>query len=269
LTRVQSFLKWAGGKRWLVSREDQNLFNIECNRYVEPFLGGGSIYFRMSPKQAILADVNKDLIMTYRAIKNDWLKIQNRLAKHQKKHSKKYYYQERNKKYSKNIDKAAQLIYLNRTCWNGLYRVNKNGVFNVPKGTKRKVVLKNDNFKAISEVLKGAKLIHSDFEKVIAQTVEGDFLFVDPPYTIKHGNNGFIKYNEKIFKWKDQERLCRSLAKAHKKKVKIFMTNAYHKDIRALYKKIGFTCEPITRASVIAGKSSARGKYKELIIKNY
>jgi DNA adenine methylase len=121
---------------------------------------------------------------------------------------------------------------LNRTCFNGIYRVNLRGAFNVPKGTKSAVVLPTDDFSEAQRLLRRAKLLDGDFEEVIDQAQSGDLVFADPPYTVRHNNNGFIKYNEKLFSWDDQERLARVLTRAAKRGVKVVATNADHREIR-------------------------------------
>jgi DNA adenine methylase len=161
--------------------------------------------------------------------------------------------------------KAARFIYLNRTCWNGLYRVNRRGDFNVPMGSRSKVVFDDDAFDKISKILKGADLVVSDFEDLINESDKGDFVFVDPPYTVRHNNNAFIKYNEKLFSWKDQERLCESLIRAKKRGVIIVGTNAYHRCVRNLYEST-FKTFSVDRNSCISSKVKARKICEELVI---
>jgi DNA adenine methylase len=164
--------------------------------------------------------------------------------------------------------RAARFIYLNRTCWNGLYRVNKKGEFNVPIGTKSSVILEGDDFELVSKALKSATITTCDFETTIDKAGRGDFIFIDPPYTVKHNLNGFIKYNENIFSWQDQVRLKKSISDAVEKGAFVLVTNANHKSIKELYKGSGEMIA-LNRASVIAGKSEARGTYSELAIKSW
>jgi DNA adenine methylase len=264
---VQPFLKWAGGKRWLISSHN-NLLPHSYLRYFEPFLGSGAVFFSLRPENAMLADINKELIDCYIAIKNDWFKVEKFLQKHHAAHSHDYYYQLRAQRIEDLSEKAARFIYLNRTCWNGLYRVNRKGEFNVPKGTKNNVLLSSDNFQAISQLLKTVELKHVDFEVLIDKAQAGDFIFVDPPYTVKHNFNGFVKYNETMFHWDDQVRLSKCLIKAHKRGCLILATNAYHPSIIELYEN-HFELIRLSRSSVIAASSSKRGVFEELAIKNY
>lgn len=263
---ITPFLKWAGGKRWLVNNYS-DLFHKDYNRYIEPFIGSGAVFFHLRPKKAIIADLNKDLINTYLVIKNDWQKLFKYLKVHQKKHSNEYYYEMRSLHYSDKIKEAAKFIYLNRTCWNGLYRVNLEGEFNVPIGTKENVILGTDNFELISNQLRKVKILNYDFQRIVDMSDKDDFLFVDPPYTVQHNNNGFLKYNEKLFHWDDQVRLRDSLMKAKKRGVKIVLTNADHPSILNLYES-DFDIIRVNRISKIAAKAEFRNSCNELIIRS-
>ncbi|WP_345971925.1 Dam family site-specific DNA-(adenine-N6)-methyltransferase [Sulfurimonas diazotrophicus] len=262
--QIVPFLKWAGGKRWFVETH-ADFLPQDFNHYYEPFIGGGSVFFHMQPRCATLADMNKDLISTYEALKNDWFSVQKALEQHQANHSDEYYYKLRSMKPRQLHTKAARFIYLNRTCWNGLYRVNLRGEFNVPRGTKDTVLLSTDDFESVSESLKNTELIISDFEDVIAKAQQNDFVFIDPPYTVKHNMNGFIKYNEKLFSWDDQVRLANAVKQASGRGAKVMVLNANHESICELYD--GFDQIVLTRKSVLAAKSEYRGKYDELMIR--
>jgi DNA adenine methylase len=158
------------------------------------------------------------------------------------------------------------MIYLNRTCFNGIYRVNCKGEFNVPMGTKTSVVLDTDDFETISKLLQNVALTVGDFSEVISQANVDDFIFADPPYTVRHNLNGFVKYNEKLFSWEDQERLAQELVQAKERGAKIMMTNANHKCIRELYGDMGFKFKTVSRYSPIAASSDNRKQFEELII---
>lgn len=259
------FLKWAGGKRWLSERYP-HLFATSFDRFVEPFLGGGAVFFRLMPQAAILSDCNARLIEAYVAIRDNWRLVRRLLREHEQQHSRSYYYRLRSVRPRSTFARAAQLIYLNRTCWNGLYRVNLRGAFNVPIGTKSKVLLPTDDFARTSALLRTAQLRSCDFAETLSCTRTGDFVFIDPPYTVKHDHNGFIKYNEGLFTWQDQIRLCDAVKAAVGRGAKVLVTNAHHSSVRELYRGVG---EHITlcRPSVIAGNSRARGLSNELAIK--
>lgn len=262
--KLKPFLKWAGGKRWFTSNHD-GLIPKSFNRYIEPFLGSGAIFFHLQPKVSILGDLNHELIETYKAIKDEWKKVVRHLVKHQERHCPTYYYQQRANRPKTRAQRAARFIYLNRTGWNGLYRVNRKGEYNVPIGNRSTVILEDDDFESVAQALKNARLYSGDFEKLINQAKKEDLLFVDPPYTVSHNNNGFIKYNEKLFSWSDQERLSRALARAKDRGVKILATNAYHAPLVELYRH-DFSTITVTRPSMIAGKVIARNSYEELVI---
>lgn len=175
---VAPFLKWAGGKRWLVANH-KSIFPQFFKTYFEPFLGSAAVFFYLAPNQAVLSDANKDLIEAYWVIKDNWQRLEKALMRHQRLHSNEYYYEMRDARPRTSVARAARFLYLNRTCWNGLYRVNLNGTFNVPIGTKSAVVLSSDNFEEVSARLKNAKLYVCDFEKTIDRAEAGDFVFVD------------------------------------------------------------------------------------------
>ncbi len=257
-------LKWAGGKRWLVN-EHLNLFPKNFNRYIEPFFGSGAVFFKLQPPKATLSDLNSELIETYKSIKSDWRKVFQALKTHQRLHTKDYYYKVRAQKLKAPYSKAARFIYLNRTCWNGLYRVNLQGNFNVPIGTKTKVILDSDDFEGVAKLLKNSRLLAEDFKTIIEQAKKGDFLFVDPPYTGMHNQNNFIKYNEKLFSLDDQIHLNDSLVKAKKRGVKILLTNACHPFVKKLYKD-HFEMIRVSRKSVIAANPKNRTPIEEFVI---
>jgi DNA adenine methylase len=261
---ITPFLKWAGGKRWLVANYPK-VFPTKVNRYFEPFLGSGAVFFHIEPKESVLGDVNKDLIATYKAIKKDHKSVFIELKKHQTNHSDSYYYHVRASRPRNIYRKAARFIYLNRTCWNGLYRVNKSGAFNVPVGTRSTVIFSHDDFEKVANALQSAKLRASRFEQIIAKAELGDLLFVDPPYTVMHNNNNFVKYNEELFGWKDQIKLHKCLCAAKKRGVQIILTNANHHSVKILYRNFGRK-NILTRLSLIAAEAEDRKASQELLI---
>lgn len=259
------FLKWAGGKRWL-ARSDVQIAPMRFNTYIEPFLGGGAIFFSLKPSQSILADINRELVDSYNAIKTDWKDVENRLRVHKKKHDENYYYLLRDSRPRTPAGRAARFLYLNRTCWNGLYRVNLEGKFNVPRGSKNSVVLDTDNFSQTAAFLQHADIFCQDFEDTLAMAKDGDFVYIDPPYTVNHNQNGFLKYNNEIFSWKDQIRLKNAIVQAVSRGAMVTLSNADHDSIRTLYSDV---CNPeqIERASVIAGTSKYRKKTSEVLFR--
>jgi DNA adenine methylase len=144
--------------------------------------------------------------------------------------------------------------------------VNRDGVFNVPIGNRQNVVFPTDNFPEIARLLHRAALGVADFEKSIGEAQEGDLIFVDPPYTVRHNNNGFIKYNDILFRWQDQERLVDVLSKARDRGAKIVGTNANHDSLRDIYKKAGFSIKVVSRFSPISASTSNRRQFEEMLI---
>lgn len=264
------FLKWPGGKRWFVQNYS-SLLPSEYDTYIEPFLGAGSVFFHLKPKKALLGDVNTDLINTYRAIKENWQKVENSLTYRQRRHLKDadtYYYWLRQHTPPNLVQQASRLIYLNRTCFNGIYRVNQQGQFNVPRGSKNKVVIESDDFESISNLLDGAELVTGDFAALVCRAKKGDFVFCDPPYTVRHNYNGFRKYNEVLFSWADQERLASALLRAARRGAKVLCTNANHESVRELYDQPEFELQVLSRHSAISADSSRRSSFEELIIQS-
>ncbi|MGK5736952.1 DNA adenine methylase [Acinetobacter junii] len=262
---MNPFLAWTGGKRWLVKVAPELLTVSFQGTYIEPFLGGGSFFYALNPSNSILGDANRDLVITYKAIRDHHSEVVKLLQAHHVNHSKEYYYLIRAKKFLSEIEIAAQFIYLNRTCFNSIYRVNLKGEFNVPIGTKNKVIQDTDKWDEWSDRLSNSEIIHSDFEVLIDKAEKGDLLFLDPPYTVRHNNNGFVKYNEILFSWADQERLANAANRARLRGAKIIITNANHESLRELYLN-NFTVKEVSRYSSIAAKSLNRNKYEELII---
>ncbi len=265
---ILPFLKWAGGKRWFVHRH-ADLLPHKYGRYIEPFLGAGSVFFHLQPENSLLGDFNSDLIEAYRGIQQNWSGLLKSLKFRQQAHLEDadYYYETRSAQADNLVQRASRMIYLNRTCFNGIYRVNVKGQFNVPRGSKDSVLLDTDNFEAMSALLKKAELRVSDFELLVDSAVKGDFVFADPPYTVRHNYNGFIQYNEVLFSWNDQLRLAGALLRAAKRGVKIICTNANHESVRELYSNKKFELIQVSRSSTISAKAESRKSFEELVIR--
>jgi DNA adenine methylase len=264
---VKPFLNWAGGKRWLVANHD-DLLRVSHDRLVEPFVGSGAVFFHLEPSAALLSDANPRLIEAYTAVRDEPERVLDLLKVHRRRHSTEYYYHVRDQRFRTPATRAAQLIYLNRTCFNGLYRVNLQGRFNVPKGSKDAVIFPDDDFVAWSQALSGSELRACDFQKTIDDAVEGDFLYADPPYTVKHNMNNFVKYNEHIFSWSDQVRLRDALVGASRRGVAVVVSNADHPSIRELYSDGSWHLYPVSRHSRLAASSDHRKRTTELLILN-
>lgn len=263
-TALESPIRWAGGKRWLVQRHPE-IFAPRSGRLIELFAGSAAVFFATEPKRALLADSNGELIEVYRALQRNPEKVWKKLQVHGEWHSKEYYYGVRSLRPMSDWEVAARFLYLNRTCFNALYRVNRRGEFNVPVGDKNTVFRVGDDFERVSRMLRRARLVHGDFEKTLGFAKEGDLVYADPPYTVKHNLNGFLKYNEKIFTFDDQIRLRRALKKAAERGVDVLISNADHESVRELYRGFG-RMRVVQRASLISGTKDARGMTTELLV---
>jgi DNA adenine methylase len=261
---MRPFLKWAGGKRWLAKQLAGYVPSVFGN-YVEPFLGSAALFFELLPAPASLSDANRELIETYCAVRDHPEEVFAGLSQLHRIHNKEVYYQQRSSSVANDVERAVRFIYLNRTCWNGLYRVNQRNEFNVPIGTKNSVIFPDENFIVISDALKHANLVCCDFELAIDSANYGDVIYVDPPFTVKHNLNGFLKYNQVMFSWDDQVRLHDCLVRARDRGCHILMSNADHQSIKDLYSDFG-PLRALPRASIIAGNSRARGPTTELLV---
>lgn len=262
--QIVPFLKWPGGKRWL-AKKYKEYFPKEYNMYIEPFLGSGAVFFSLQPKEAILSDINKELINLYVIMRDNPKELKGQLVYHQERHTKEHYYKIRDVMLTDNLKCTGRLLYLNRACYNGMYRVNKQGKFNVPIGTKNNFTYDIDQFDQYADCLKHATLICGDFYEIINKAKKNDFIFADPPYATS-GKANFTKYNDELFVWQDQLRLHEALVNAKARGAKIVLTNVYCKEIIEMYKNDGFYVHILQRSSNIAGQADKRGKVKELMI---
>lgn len=244
----------------------RELFPVSYGRYIEPFLGGGAVFFDLKPQKAILSDLNGELVECYQQVRDNPCELVELLKGHQDKHCKEHYYEVRQEVPTTALARAARFLYLNRTCWNGLYRVNLKGEFNVPMGTKTNVLLPSDDFESTSKQLSNATISKCDFEETLNKAENGDLVYIDPPYTVKHNYNGFLKYNESIFKWEDQERLHAAALRAKKRGANVLISNAAHESLLELYKGSEAVLK-VDRASVLAASSSKRGQVEEILVR--
>ena len=259
--RIKPFLRWAGGKQWL-SLHLSTLIG-DCNgTYFEPFLGGASAYFSARPQNAVLSDLNERLIETYQQLKHTPHDVISLLD--QWKNDEDTYYTIRDAESSDTIRRAAQFIFLNRTCWNGLYRVNRQGYFNVPFGHHGRAVFEKQHLLDVSRALQNAELHHADFDDVLVRAQESDCIYLDPPYTSPHHPNGFRQYNESSFTWHDQERLAETAVSLSDRGCRVIISNADHESILELYR--GFSYQRVHRHSILAASSKYRRPTTELIL---
>jgi DNA adenine methylase len=268
---VYPFLKWAGGKRQLLEQYS-SLIPSNFNRYYEPFIGGGALFFHLLPVNAKLCDVNSELINCYKVIKNNVKDLIPILEQHKEKFNsnpKEYFYLMRNVDLIKlsNIEKAARTIFLNRTCFNGLYRVNKQGKFNVPFGKyTNPSICDKDNLKTCSLILKKIDLAVCDFSDIENEVQEGDFVYLDPPY-MKNLSNSFTDYTINGFGHKDHERLAEMFIKLNNKKAYVMLSNSNNDFIRNLYSN--FQIDLIKEKRNINCNADKRGEINSIVIRNY
>ena len=261
------FLKWAGGKTQLLV-ELEKLAPLEYDRYVEPFLGGGALFFHLQPKKAILADTNEELINCYRVVRDKVEELIEEL-KHYKNDEKFYYrIREKNLNLLTPIERAARLIYLNKTCYNGLYRVNKKGLFNVPFGRRKNPKLCDaDKLRQASKALQKAKLVCDDYKNVIKHYVnEKDFIFFDPPYYPTGGHADFKRYTKEFFYEKNHVELRDVFGDLAKRRINSLLTNSNTEFVRKLFEKFDYKVVDVKRN--ISSKASTRNGQDVIVCSN-
>ena len=250
--------KWPGGKRWLVPTLTPIVKRALAPRgtYIEPFAGGAAVFFAVEPIRAILSDVNAELIEAYatvRAKPNDVLRILRRMPVNSHE-----YYRIRAVTSRSAISRAARLLYLNRTAFGGMYRVNAEGKFNVPYGGGRtpQILWERNILRQASNALKAASLQRCDFAVSLREAGAGDVAYCDPTYTVMHNNNGFVRYNERNFSWADQCRLAAAAKAAVDRGATVIVSNAHHAEIAALY--AGWSKTVLHRQSLVCPSPDAR-----------
>jgi DNA adenine methylase len=276
LRNAKPFLKWAGGKQQLLSQFEA-YFPSSFERYVEPFIGGGAVFFylwdtKRLPDHAFLFDTNAELINTYRVVKQNIDRLVELLSVHQHKHCKDYYYNVRNWDREEialsDVGRAARMIYLNKTCYNGLYRVNRKGQFNVPMGKyKHPAIFQEDALRAAHRALEYAWLDVRDFREVLNMAQAGDFFYFDPPYHPLSETARFTNYTAGSFGDDDQRDLAQVFAELDAKGCLCMLSNSYTPLIHDLYKN--FRVETVQANRNINSKTSARGSIKEVLVLNY
>lgn len=267
-------LKWAGGKTGLLPEILPRLPS-KIRTYYEPFLGGGAVFFALAAEKrfdvAHLADTNSELILTYHAIARESGDVISLLRDHAKTHSESQYYRIRaldvlGLKKLRRPERAARLIYLNKTCFNGLYRVNKRGLFNTPFGDYKKcpTICDEANILAVSHTLGGAVLSALDFEAAVDGARKGDAAYFDPPYSPLSETSSFTSYTKDGFGPDDQERLRNVFRKLDERGVHVLLSSSDTPLVRKLYK--GFRIEEVQARRAINSKGGKRGKIGELLI---
>ena len=293
---VKPFFKWAGGKCQLLNEIKQYypLLDTHITKYIEPFVGGGAVLFdilnNFNIKDIYINDINEELINAYRVIKENVNELIDILKLYQSEYTplntekRKFYYTEKRKRFNElkikknkkeNIEKAALMIFLNKTCFNGLYRVNKSGYFNVPMGSyKNPLICDENNLRAVSRKLQKVTIMCGDYKKLINLIDENTFVYFDPPYKPLTNTANFTSYTENSFDDKKQIELSNFINEIHKKGAKILLSNSDPKNSNPkdnffdiLYSDYKIKRVDATRMINCSGKS--RGKIKELLISNF
>ena len=274
---VTPVVKWVGGKRQLLP-EIKKYFPKKFNTYFEPFVGGGAVLFELQPKNAIVNDINKELIDLYSVIQNNVEELIDKLSDTDTySNTSECYYRIREldrepQKYNKltGIDRAARILYLNKTCYNGLYRVNSIGEFNSPFGSYKNPNIVNEiTLRAVNKYFNEAniKFLNCDFEKAVKNAKKGDFIYFDPPYAPISKTSNFTGYNENGFGENEQIRLQKLCDTLDKKGIKFLLSNSDCEFIRELYSNYNIVTIKAKRA--INSNGNNRGNVSEVLIRNY
>jgi DNA adenine methylase len=270
------FVKWAGGKGQLLKDLDR-FFPRRFSTYYEPFLGAGAVFFHLvkksPPFRAILSDVNEELISAYRVVKESVEDLIKLLEFHKSSYSrapKKYFYKVRDMEPSNAVERAGRLIFLNKTCYNGLYRVNRKGKFNVPFGEyKNPQIYEPENLRTVSQVLRISKveLLAVDYQKATEDVEKKDFIYLDPPYHPASSTASFTGYTDSGFSFEEQKRLGKWFRELDKRRCKILLSNSDTKEVRDIYE--GYHIKIVAATRAISCRGEKRTGHTELIICNY
>ena len=269
------FLKWAGGKGQLLEELAGRVQAAQpFGRYHEPFVGGGALFFGLTRsgalegRQAHLSDNNAPLVEAYQAVRDEVDGVIALLKEHKDHHSKAYYYQVRAGVPDTSVTRAARIIYLNRTCYNGLYRENSRGEFNVPLGRYEKpVICDEENLRAVAAALKTATIENRHFASILDRAVEGDFVYFDPPYHPVSQTASFTSYDRNGFGPDDQRHLAEVVAELTEKGIKVLLSNSMTDFVKELYSD--FTIEEVFAARSVNSRADRRGKISEALVSNF
>ena len=262
---LKPILKWAGGKRRMLP-ELIKCFPKKFNRYLEPFIGGGALFFFINKNNSIISDTNKELINLYKEISKNPKKIIKNLKKY--KNNKDFFYNIRKSVPNNLTDKACRTIYLNRTCFNGLYRVNKKGEFNVPFANNKNVrLIDENNLLKVSKLLKKTKILNLSYDLLLKKYAKkNDLIFLDPPYLPISKYSDFKRYTKEQFYLGDHKKLANLFEELHKKGCYLILTNSTSSEVIKLYKK--FNIKIFNTKRNINSKGNLRTG-KDIIVTNY
>jgi DNA adenine methylase len=264
---LRPLLRWAGGKRWLLPNVSALIAAVEIHNYHEPFVGGAAVFFGLGiGAKAYLSDLNINLIDTYKQVRDDPEEVWRFLRRY--KNTEGFYYAARSAKPRLDASRAAQFIFLNHASFNGIYRVNLAGQYNVPYGHRTSYNPPQlDDLRHASARLRSAVLGVGDFATAVENISAGDLVFLDPPYTVAHNHNGFVRYNDKLFSFADQHRLSKMIDMIRAQGAYYILTNAAHHSIAELFEKGDRRIETL-RKNAVAGAAAARGTATEYLFTN-
>ncbi len=269
---ISPILKWVGGKRQLLDSIIP-LINANCSTYVEPFIGGGAVFFELQPKKAIINDYNEELINVYLTVRDYPEELIKELEKHSLNNNEEYFYKVRALDRVKNFDsltdveKAARIIYLNKTCFNGLYRVNSAGQFNSPYGKyKNPNIVNAPTIRAMSKYLKNNNITikQGDYKEALKGLRKGAFVYLDPPYMPISSSSSFTGYTENGFSYEQQVELKRECDKLKAKNIGFLLSNSDCPEIRDLYKD--YSILTVQAKRTINSNAEKRGEINEVLV---
>lgn len=273
---IQPFLKWAGGKRQLLPHISK-FYPKTFNRYFEPFVGAGAVFMDLKHTDIVINDLNSDLMNVYEVVKNDVDNLIELLKVHAKKNDKEYYYDVR--QYDRNgtlekmssTERAARFIYLNKTCYNGLYRVNSKGQFNVPYGDYKKPnIVNEDVLRAVSHYFNNNNItiMNVDYKEALKEAGEGDFVYLDPPYA-PIDSQSFVSYTSTGFTLEDQRELRDIFVELDERGCYVMLSNSSVSLIHELYEDYKETTKIIGATRMINSNARGRGKVDEVLVMSY
>lgn len=271
---VSPMLKWVGGKRQLLS-EIVPMIDNKCSTYVEPFVGGGAVLFNMQPKKAIINDYNQELINVYKTVRDNLDDLLVELKAHEEKNSADYYYEiralDREDSFKKmsDVEKSARIIYLNKTCYNGLYRVNSSGQFNSPYGRYKNPNIVNEAvLRAISKYFNSneIEILNGDYRETLKNLEKTSFVYLDPPYMPISSSSSFTGYTEGGFDYSSQVELKKECDKLTEQGIRFVQSNSDCEEIRALYKD--YKIKTVKAKRSINSVAKKRGEINEVLIYN-
>lgn len=270
---MKPILKWAGGKSSLIEEIKHHLpSDIHTRTYHESFFGGGALFFNLEPIKGTINDINERLMNFYKVVKYKPEELIEESSKYQKysTNKKKYYElrEEFNKSNNSDVKSSALLLYLNKTAYNGLYRVNSKNIFNVPIGKyKNPTIVNKKRIREASRILQNIEILHTDFTYILEKAEEGDFCYFDPPY-YQPENNKFKDYSQNGFNYEDHKRLCKTCVNLTNNKIFFILSNANNTTIKNMYKDEGFEVVEVNNKWMISCNAASRIKITEILVHN-